>query len=96
MANIWDDVKLQKLDGEDYIVVFPEAVLDRGYHTCNDIMTALKMRFPHKTFLGLPENLEFKKYSIEELKMTIDFIQKEIDSRGTDNEQSGITDSSNS
>lgn len=96
MANIWDDVKLQKLDGEDYIVVFPETILDRGYHACNDIITALKMRFPNKTFLGLPENIEFKKCSIEQLKKTIDFIQKEIDSRGINNEQSGVTDSSNS
>ena len=86
MANIWDQVKLKGLDGDDYIVIFPEAVLNRGYHECNDIMTALLRRFPQKTFLGLPENIEFKKYKVEDLKEIIDFIQKEIESREVDNE----------
>lgn len=86
MANIWDQVKLKGLDGDDYIVIFPEAVLDRGYHECRDIMTALSRRFPQKTFLGLPENIEFKKYKVEDLKEVIDFIQKEIESREVDNE----------
>ena len=81
MANIWDQVKLKGLDGDDYIVIFPEAVLNRGYHECNDIMTALSRRFPQKTFLGLPENIEFKEYSTKELKEVIEFIQKEIESR---------------
>lgn len=86
MANIWDQVKLNGLDGDDYIVIFPETVLDRGYHECRDIMAALSRRFPQKTFLGLPENIEFKKYKVEELKKIIDFIQKEIESREVDNE----------
>ena len=86
MANIWDQVKLKGLDGDDYIVIFPEAVLNRGYHECHDIMTALSRRFPQKTFLGLPENIEFKKYKVEDLKEVIDFIQKEIESREVDNE----------
>lgn len=86
MANIWDQVKLNELDGDDYIVIFPETVLDRGYHECCDIMTALSRRFPQKTFLGLPENIEFKKYKVEDLKEIIDFIQKEIESREVDNE----------
>lgn len=86
MANIWEQVKLNGLDGDDYIVIFPEAVLDRGYHECRDIMTALSRRFPQKTFLGLPENIEFKKYKVEDLKEVIDFIQKEIESREVDNE----------
>lgn len=92
MANIWDQVKLNGLDGDDYIVIFPEAVLDRGYHECYDVMTALARRFPQKTFLGLPENIEFKKFNIETLKEIIEFIQKEIDSREVDNERSGTTD----
>lgn len=86
MANIWEQVKLNGLDGDDYIVIFPEAVLDRGYHECRDIMTALSRRFPQKTFLGLPENIEFKKYKVEDLKEVINFIQKEIESREVDNE----------
>ena len=81
MANIWDQVKLKGLDGDDYIVIFPEAVLNRGYHECSDIMTALSRRFPQKTFLGIPENIEFKEYSTKELKEVIEFIQKEIESR---------------
>ena len=81
MANIWDQVKINGLDGDDYIVIFPEAVLNRGYHECHDIMTALSRRFPQKTFLGLPENIEFKKYDKKELEQVIEFIQKEIESR---------------
>jgi hypothetical protein len=49
-------------------------------------MTALSRRFPQKTFLGLPENIEFKKYKVEDLKEVINFIQKEIESREVDNE----------
>jgi hypothetical protein len=49
-------------------------------------MAALSRSFPQKTFLGLPENIEFKKYKVEELKKIIDFIQKEIESREVDNE----------
>ena len=86
MANIWDQVKINGLDGDDYIVIFPEAVLDRGYHECRDIMAALSRSFPQKTFLGLPENIEFKKYKVEDLKEVINFIQKEIESREVDNE----------
>lgn len=86
MANIWDQVKINGLDGDDYIVIFPEAVLNRGYHECHDIMTALSRRFPQKTFLGLPENIEFKKYKVEDLIEVINFIQKEIESREVDNE----------
>jgi hypothetical protein len=44
-------------------------------------MTALSRRFPQKTFLGLPENIEFKKYDKKELEQVIEFIQKEIESR---------------
>ena len=86
MANIWDQVKLKGLDGDDYIVIFPEVVLNRGYHECRDVMTALLRRFPQKTFLGLPENIEFKKYKVEDLKEIINFIQKEIESHEVDNE----------
>lgn len=81
MANIWDQVKLKGLDGDDYIVILPEAVLNRGYHECHDIMTALSRCFPQKTFLGLPENIEFKEYDKKELEQVIEFIQKEIESR---------------
>lgn len=86
MANILDKIKINELKGDDYIVVFPKEVLDMGYHECNNIMHALERRFPQKTFLGLPENIEFKKYKVEDLKKVIDFIQKEIESREVDNE----------
>lgn len=81
MANILDKIKINELKGDDYIVVFPKEVLEMGYHECRDIMRALERRFPQKTFMGIPENIEFKEYSTKELKEVIEFIQEEIESR---------------
>ena len=94
--NILNQIKINELNGDDYIVTFPEAVLDMGYNECQDIMFALQRRFPQKTFLGVPENIEFKKFDTKELKQIIDFIQKEINSREASNEQPGTTDTQNS
>ena len=94
--NILNQIKINELNGDDYIVTFSKAILDRGYHECQDIMFALQRRFPQKTFLGVPENTEFKKFDTEELKQIIDFIQKEIDSHEASNEQPGTTDTQNS
>lgn len=81
MASILDKLKIKELKGDDYIVVFPKELLDMGYHECRDIMTALMRRFPQKTFIGIPENIEFKEYKTEELEEVIKFIQEEIDNR---------------
>jgi hypothetical protein len=81
MANILDKIKINELKGDDYIVVFPKEVLDMGYHECNCIMHSLERRFPQKTFIGIPENIEFKEYDKKELEQVIEFIQKEIESR---------------
>jgi hypothetical protein len=81
MANILDKIKINELKGDDYIVVFPKEVLDMGYHECNCIMHSLERRFPQKTFIGIPENIEFKEYNKKELEQVIEFIQKEIESR---------------
>lgn len=86
MANILDKIKINELKGDDYIVVFPKEVLDMGYHECNCIMHSLERRFPQKTFIGIPENIEFKEYDKKELEQVIKFIQKEIESREVDNE----------
>ena len=94
--NILNQIKINELNGDDYIVTFSKAILDMGYHECQDIMVALQQRFPQKTFLGVPENIEFKKFDTKELKQIIDFIQKEIDSREASNEQPGTTDTQNS
>ena len=94
--NILNQIKINELNGDDYIVTFSKAILDMGYHECQDIMYALQRRFPQKTFLGVPENIEFKKFDTKELKQIIDFIQKEIDSREASNEQPGTTDTQNS
>ena len=94
--NILNQIKISELNGDDYIVIFSKAILDMGYHECQDIMFALQRRFPQKTFLGVPENIEFKKFDTEELKQIIDFIQKEIDSREADNERPRTTDTQNS
>ena len=89
MANILDKIKINELKGDDYIVVFPKEILDMGYHECNSIMHALERRFPQKTFMGIPENVEFKEYSREKLEQVIEFIQKEIESR---NENGNISE----
>ena len=81
MANILDKIKINELKGDDYIVVFPKEVLDMGYHECNCIMHSIERRFPQKTFIGIPENIEFKEYDKKELEQVIEFIQKEIESR---------------
>lgn len=81
MVNILDKIKIKDLKEDDYIVVLPKELLDRGYNECADIIKALERRFPQKTFLGLPENIEFKRYKTEELLEVIKFIQEEIDSR---------------
>lgn len=81
MANILDKIKINELRGDDYIVVFPKEILDMGYHQCNNIMNMLERYFPQKTFVGIPENIEFKEYSREKLEQVIEFIQKEIESR---------------
>lgn len=81
MASILDKLKIKELKGDDYIAVFPKELLDMGYHECRDIMTALMRRFPQKTFIGIPENIEFKEYKTEELEEVIKFIQEEIDNR---------------
>ena len=94
--NILNQIKINELNGDDYIVIFSKAILDMGYHECQDIMFALQRSFPQKTFLGVPENIEFKKFDTEELKQIINFIQKEIDNREADNEQPGTTDTQNS
>ena len=94
--NILNQIKINELNGDDYIVTFSKAILDMGYHECQDIMLALQRSFPQKTFLGVPENVEFKKFDTKELKQIIDFIQKEIDSREASNEQPGTTDTQNS
>ena len=94
--NILNQIKINELNGDDYIVTFSKAILDMGYRECQDIMFALQRRFPQKTFLGVPENVEFKKFDTKELKQIIDFIQKEIDSREASNEQPGTTDTQNS
>lgn len=86
MANILDKIKINELKGDDYIVVFPKEVLDMGYHECNCIMHSIERRFPQKTFIGIPENIEFKEYDKKELEQVIKFIQKEIESREVDNE----------
>lgn len=86
MANILDKIKINELKGDDYIVVFPKEVLDMGYHECNCIMHSIERRFPQKTFIGIPENIEFKEYDKKELEQVIEFIQKEIESREVDNE----------
>lgn len=85
MADIFDKVKIKELKGDDYIVIFPKEILDMGYHECNTILYAIEQKFPNKRFLGIPENIEFKEYDIEELEEVMKFIKKEIESR---NEQS--------
>jgi hypothetical protein len=81
MASILDKIKINEIRGDDYIVVFPKEALDMGYHECANIMHALERRFPQKTFFGIPENIEFKEYSTEQLQEIIKFIQEEIENR---------------
>ena len=94
--NILNQIKINELKGDDYIIIFPKEILDMGYHECNDIMRGLKRCFPQKTFVGIPENVEFKEYNKKELEQVIKLIQKEIDSREASNEQPGTTDTQNS
>ena len=75
------------LDIINHIIFFSAEEINNGYHYCDDIINAVKNRFPGHHFIGLPDTITIKEMDkeaveemIKELQDYLELISKEEDS----------------
>jgi hypothetical protein len=72
-------MKQKDLDTINHIIFFSAEEINNGYHYCNDIINAVKNRFPGHHFIGLPETIAIKDMNKETIEEIIEELQNYLE-----------------